>query len=380
MWGFKIGLRKKARPCQSRVQARGNLLPQVIQVDSCSSIAYICHSTLVISARNQILLLRRVKDSTTFASAHVFPGGHISPQDGDLPPLNDVRRHEDSEPYRMGAIRECFEETGILLAKRRGSEELLELSDKDRDLGRHAVHDEKIPFKEWLNGCGGEADITSLIPFTRWLTPINVPRRRFSTQMYVYFLPLSSPALSKADNTVPTSDGGIENTEVHFKPVSEWLRLLKTNEVILFPPQFFLLSLIAPYLKGAIEGTDMQTLQGQRDALNDFLRHQEEGEPSWSEKSISPRAIFKLGQRLVMGLEQAGPELEGTDRSGDGKRVLVWEMRDGRPQDLEVRWRADVEMERKEAQEGGRPVHVVTREEAERERNEHQWSVGRQKL
>ena len=280
----------------------------------------------------------------------------------------------------MGAIRECFEETGILLAKRRGSEQLLELSDKDRDHGRHAVHDEKIPFKEWLNGCRGEADTTSLMPFTRWLTPINVPRRRFSTQMYIYYLPLSSPAFSRAQKTVPTSDGGIENTEAHFKPVSEWLRLLKTNEVILFPPQFFLLSLIAPYLKGTVEGTDMQTLQAQRDTLNDFLRLQEEGEPSWSEKSISPRAIFKLGQRLVMGLEQAGPELEETERSGDGKRVLVWEMRDGRPQDLEVRWRADVERERKEAQEGGRPVHVVTREEAERERNEHQWSVGRQKL
>lgn len=342
-----------------------------------------CYSTLVISARNEILLLRRVKDSTTFASAHVFPGGHISPQDGDLPPLNDVRRHEDSEPYRMGAIRECFEETGILLAKKRGSDGLLELSDKDREHGRHAVHNEKIPFREWLNGVGGEADTASLIPFTRWLTPINVPRRRFSTQMYIYFLPLSSPMLSQAENTVPTSDGGIEHTEAHFKPVSEWLRLLKANEVILFPPQFFLLSLMAPYLKGAIEGTDAQTLQGQRDALMDFLRHREDDEPSWSEKSISPRAICKMGQRLerlVMGLEPAGPELEGTGRRGDGKRVLVWEMRDGRPQDLEVRWKVDVERERKEAQEGGRPVHMVTREESERKRHEHQWSAGRQKL
>ena len=341
------------------------------------------YSTLVISARNEILLLRRVKNTTSFASAHVFPGGHISPQDGHLPPLSDVRRHEDSEPYRIGAIRECFEETGILLAKKRGSEELLELSDKDRERARHAVHSEKIRFRDWLNGIGGEADTASLIPFTRWLTPINVPRRRFSTQMYIYFLPLSSPRFSQAQNTVPTSDGGIEHTEAHFKPVSEWLRLTKANQVILFPPQFFLLSLMAPYLKGAIEGTDAHTLQAQRDALMDFLRHQEDGEPSWGEKSISPRAMFKLGQRLerlVMGLEQAGPELEGTERRGDGKRVLVWEMRDGRPQDMEVRWRVDVERERKEAHEEGRPVHMITREESERERHERQWSAGRQKL
>ena len=257
---------------------------------------------------------------------------------------------------------------------------MLGLSDKDREHGRQAVHNEKIPFRRWLNGFGGEADIASLIPFTRWLTPINVPRQRFSTQMYIYFLPLSSPMLSQTQNTVPTSDGGIEHTEARFKPVSEWLRLLKANKVILFPPQFFLLSLIAPYLKGTIEGTDTHTLQGQRDALMDFLRHQEDGESGWGEKSISPHAIFKLGQRLVMSLEQAGPELEGTGRRGDGKRVLVWEMRDERPQEMEVRWRVDVERERKEAQERGRPVHMVTREESERERHEHQWSAGRQKL
>ncbi|KAG7007013.1 hypothetical protein G7Y79_00012g033490 [Physcia stellaris] len=336
-------------------------------------------SVLVISAKNEILLLRRVKNSTSFASAHVFPGGHISPQDGDLPPLDDVRRHEDSEAYRIGAVRECFEETGILLAKRKGSEGLLELSDAEREEGRHAVHSEKIPFREWVDQRGGVAETASLIPFTRWLTPINVPRQRYSTQMYIYFLPLSSPTQLQAHNTVPTSDGGIEHTEAHFKPVSEWLRLFQEDQVILFPPQFFLLSLLAPFLSATSEQPSTQVLQSQRDALMDFINRTEEGESSWAEKSISPKPLFKQGERMVFSLDEPGPELEGTGRKGDGKRMITWIVKEGRPQSLEVRWRADVERERKEAQERAAYFHEITREEAEKGRSERQWSGGRGK-
>ncbi|CAF9913282.1 MAG: hypothetical protein HETSPECPRED_001378 [Heterodermia speciosa] len=334
-------------------------------------------SVLVISAKNDILLLRRVQSSTSFASAHVFPGGHISPQDGTLPPLNDVRRHEDSEAYRISAIRECFEETGILIANKKGSDGLLELNDKEREESRHAVHNEKIPFKVWLNEKDAIANTASLIPFTRWLTPINVPRQRFSTQMYIYFLPLSCSSKPRAQNTIPTSDGGVENTEAGFKPVAEWLRLFRANELILFPPQFYLLSLLAPFLH---ESSEIQTLQAQRDALLSFVERKEDGEPSWGEKSISPQPLFKLAQKMVFGLDQPGPELAATGRKGDGKRVITWIFKDGRPQELQVRWRADVEREKIEALEGGMPVHIITREEAEKERHESQYSGGRQKL
>lgn len=288
-----------------------------------------------------------------------------------------MRRHEDSEAYRIGAIRECFEETGILLAHKRGSEGLIELNDKEREEGRHAVHNEKIPFKEWLNDKDGVADTASLIPFTRWLTPINVPRQRFSTQMYIHLLPLSCSSKPRAQNTIPTSDGGVENTEAGFKPVAEWLRLFRENKLILFPPQFYLLSLLALFLH---ESPDIQTLQAQRDALLDFVEEKEDGEPGWGEKSISPQPLFKLGQKMVFGLDQPGPELAETGRRGDGKRVITWIFKDGRPQELEVRWRADVERETKEAQEVGKPVHIITREEAEKERHESQYSGGRQKL
>lgn len=63
--------------------------------------------------------------------------------------MDDIQRHEDSEPYRLAAIRECFEESGIFLAKRTGNpEELLTLTDDEQEHGRHAIHENKTEFRE----------------------------------------------------------------------------------------------------------------------------------------------------------------------------------------------------------------------------------------
>ncbi|KAI7321929.1 hypothetical protein KC315_g8981, partial [Hortaea werneckii] len=69
-------------------------------------------SVLLVSPNNQVLLLQRVKQSTSFASAHVFPGGNVSTfHDGEPPAPEYPERHEDSEIYRLAAIRETFEES-----------------------------------------------------------------------------------------------------------------------------------------------------------------------------------------------------------------------------------------------------------------------------
>lgn len=67
----------------------------------------------------------------------------------------------------MAAIRECFEESGILLAKSiKNPEELLVLSDEEREQGRHAIHQEKISFQEWVKQRNGVPDIG---------TPFSIP-------------------------------------------------------------------------------------------------------------------------------------------------------------------------------------------------------------
>ncbi|KAI4119065.1 MAG: hypothetical protein LQ345_000985 [Seirophora villosa] len=313
-------------------------------------------SIVLISPANEILLLRRVKRSTSFASAHVFPGGHIDAADGPLPPLRgDVRLHEDSATYRVGAIRECFEESGILLARKRRrrrrsrveeeEEEpstLLQLNDQERDSGRRAVHDKKIGFQDWVRAHGGELDTEGLQPFTRWLTPAHIPKR-FSTQMYLYFLPLAHGGIPQTLH-VPTSDGGVEHTEADFLPAREWLARARADEIILFPPQFFLLSLVADFLgpsaADGAEGLSTEALQAQREAL---LRFVATGDPPWGEKCITLLPLKRDGEALIMGLDEPGPELEGTDRRGDGERV-IWGHFTGKDGSTGLRlgWRKDV--------------------------------------
>ena len=120
-----------------------------------------CNSVLLISPTNQILLLHRVQTSSSFPSAHVFPGGNLSAeQDGEIPGVDNPARHEDGNVYRLAAVRECFEESGILLAKRADNlERLLELSDEERYQGRHAIHENTIGFQDWVKEHKGVPDV-----------------------------------------------------------------------------------------------------------------------------------------------------------------------------------------------------------------------------
>jgi 8-oxo-dGTP pyrophosphatase MutT (NUDIX family) len=114
-------------------------------------------SVVLLSPSNEILLLHRVKTSTSFASAHVFPGGNVDPfHDGDVPPEGNPDKHRDGPAYRLCAIRETFEESGILLAKKDGK--LVQLPEKEREDARKQIHARKIKFGDWLASIGATAD------------------------------------------------------------------------------------------------------------------------------------------------------------------------------------------------------------------------------
>lgn len=60
----------------------------------------------------------------------------------------------------MAAIRETFEESGILLAKSKRTGKLFtEVGDEEREEGRKAVHGGKVSFGELLEKWGCEADV-----------------------------------------------------------------------------------------------------------------------------------------------------------------------------------------------------------------------------
>ncbi|KAJ6442785.1 NUDIX hydrolase domain-containingprotein [Purpureocillium lavendulum] len=322
-------------------------------------------SVVLLSPTNEVLLLHRVKSSSTFASAHVFPGGNLDAfHDGDVPPVGDPARHQDGPAYRLGAVRECFEETGILLAKKDGA--LIELPVDQRDDMRKKVHANEVNFVDWVKSLGGEPDTAGLVPFTRWITPVGGPPKRFTTQMYVYMLPISRTKVP-SEMFIPTADGGVEHTAAQFAPATAWLERARAGSLIVFPPQYFLLHMLSRFLTGGTASLEEGPLHftAQRKKLRAFLRRvptadTDEGRAHptaaipWADKVMCPHH-FKIREsdgRVVLGLDKPGPELEGSQRAGDWERVMLVKFGPGGARDVEVRLRADVLKEERAAEAG----------------------------
>ena len=66
----------------------------------------------------EVLMLQRTKDAVFLGGAYVFPGGALDAADSDPRMARRVQGLQDpaAMPYYVAAIRECFEEAGILLA------------------------------------------------------------------------------------------------------------------------------------------------------------------------------------------------------------------------------------------------------------------------
>jgi hypothetical protein len=231
---------------------------------------------------------------------------------------------------------------------------MLQVDEAERERARRAIHAGEVGFVEWVEQVGGVVDTDGLVPFTRWVTPTNVPRR-FTTQMYVYFWPLRKGAadggggglLREAVIPTPTSDGGLEHTAAVFQSCAEWVGQARRNEVIMFPPQFYLTWLLGKFLVG---GTDGAELQRQREEARAFIRGGGGNGVEWAEKVMSPVAVGQLDGRAVLGLDHPGPELKGSGRRGeDGDVVLVRFSREG-PRDVDVRPAKEVKKLLREAQ------------------------------
>ena len=116
------------------------------------------------------------------AGALVFPGGRVEESDieiaaGDCP--NPDGLDIDALAFRVAAIRETFEECGVLLARPLGSDQLIEAGTLQRleDQHRAALNAGSIGFDAVL---ASEALLPApdrLVHFAHWITPSNQPKR-----------------------------------------------------------------------------------------------------------------------------------------------------------------------------------------------------------
>jgi len=194
-------------------------------------------SVIIVNPQNEVLLVQRNPKSQSFAGAHVFPGGNYD--------------QKQDNSVGMTAIREVFEETGLLLASKVTGTGIGP-SDAAMDHAREEIHSQRLLFRDFLSEHGLEADLSSLWPFTQWITPPTIPRR-FHTQFYVAFLesaPASGFTSGGKQERLPTPDGGQEVIAARFVHPLTALAESRANNIILMPPQVYLLTTIAGILSG----------------------------------------------------------------------------------------------------------------------------------
>ena len=187
--------------------------------------------------------------------------------------------------------------------------------------------------------------------------------KRFTTQMYLYLLPITRSSLPSTF-LIPTPDDGIEHTAALFASPQHFLASAKPNPkqqprekpIILFPPQAYLLTILSKFLVGGGESLEEKplNLRNERKKLLKFLKtlptaDTERGKKhptaqvSWADKMICPGGIsVRDDGRTVLSLERSGPEVKGTDRKGDWERVVLVRFGKGGPSEVEIRRREDI--------------------------------------
>jgi 8-oxo-dGTP pyrophosphatase MutT (NUDIX family) len=134
----------------------------------------------------EVLMVSRAARGA-FASALVFPGGAIDPEDGDETWRDLVEDFDDSDTHeravRIGAVREVWEETGILIGH---------ATTPTRDGGS---------FREAVTTGGGRLRLGSLTHFGHWITPATEPRR-FDTHFFLASAPNGQDAVPDGSETL----------------------------------------------------------------------------------------------------------------------------------------------------------------------------------
>jgi 8-oxo-dGTP pyrophosphatase MutT (NUDIX family) len=149
----------------------------------------------------ELLLVHRPGGADFFAGAYVFPGGTAHADDLGW-----------GDEIRMAAVREMFEEVGILLA-RRGRTFAREA---DCERVRSIVEGGKT-FGEALRELRLEPALDRLVMFARWVTPSPL-RRRYDARFFLATLPADQevrPQEGEVTDFVWTApDGALSNPKI----------------------------------------------------------------------------------------------------------------------------------------------------------------------
>jgi glyoxylase-like metal-dependent hydrolase (beta-lactamase superfamily II)/8-oxo-dGTP pyrophosphatase MutT (NUDIX family) len=133
----------------------------------------------------EVLMLQRTPSAVFLGGAYVFPGGALDTADTDPRLVARVRDLPSEHPpiaYWIAAIRECFEEAGILLACDEDGAPI------DARRAARLAEDRSRPFIELLESEDLYIPAGELAYIGHWVTAPNRPRR-FDTRFFVAVAP-----------------------------------------------------------------------------------------------------------------------------------------------------------------------------------------------
>jgi 8-oxo-dGTP pyrophosphatase MutT (NUDIX family) len=194
----------------------------------------------------EVCMLRRNLDSEFVAGVYVFPGGAVDPDDygDDIEALCPGRSDAEASAllgiesgglaFWVAALRECFEEAGVLLAFRPADQDgdkvrLLDTTDLD-SLARFVTYRDALNAgtTRLLDVCRSEGlalDVGSVHYVSHWITPELAPRR-YDTRFFITAAP---------SGQVARHDDGETIASIWIRP-PEALNRFRDGEIELLPP------------------------------------------------------------------------------------------------------------------------------------------------
>lgn len=195
----------------------------------------------------EVYLLRRNPSMAFAPGASVFPGGSVDPRDADEDVVwsgPDPRQWgrwlgaapELARAIVCAAVRETFEESGVLLAGTPAGAVVADTTGPDWEADRERLLDRSLSLAEMLvlRGLAVRSDL--LRPWARWITPTAEPRR-FDARFFVAALPQGQR----------TRDVGGEASAVHWISPADALDAGRDGQIKLMLPTAVTLAELAGF-------------------------------------------------------------------------------------------------------------------------------------
>jgi 8-oxo-dGTP pyrophosphatase MutT (NUDIX family) len=211
------------------------------------------HASTVVLMRDgadglEAYLLRRQKTMAFAAGMYVFPGGSVDPRDEALPDASWVgptpaqwapllsASEGLAKALVCAAVRETFEESGVLLAGTDPGSVVADATADDWEADRLALIDRSLPFAGLLDRRRLRLRADLLRPWAHWITPVVEPRR-YDTRFFVAALPEGQR----------TRDVGGEADLVTWERPADALAAAERGELGMLPPTAFTLNELSTF-------------------------------------------------------------------------------------------------------------------------------------